>query len=76
MLKKSYYTEECYEDTKSFLERATREEKRVKKSYKRYLKLKYNPTQYKLQKGDDAWYKTAKRESRNFFGRMVRKNEK
>ena len=56
MLKKSYYTEECYEDAKSFLERATKEEKRVKKSYKRYLKLKYNPTQYKLQKGDDAWY--------------------
>ena len=29
MLKKSYYTEECYEDAKSFLERATKEEERV-----------------------------------------------
>ena len=74
MLKKSYYTEECYEDAKSFLEKKKKEEKRVKKSYKRYLKLKYNPTQYKLQKGDDAWYKLAKQESRKNFGRVVRRN--
>lgn len=76
MLKKSYYTEECYEDIKSFLERLSKEEYRVKRVYKRDLKLKYSPTQYRLEKGDDAWYKTAKQESKNSFGRMVRKNEK
>lgn len=76
MLKRSYYNEASYEDTKSFLKRLSKEEYRVKLIYKRDLKLKYSPTQYRLEKGDEAWYKTAKQESRKNFGRMVRKNEK
>ena len=49
MLKKSYYTEECYEDAKSFLERATKEEKRVKK-LQTLLEIKVQPDTIQITK--------------------------
>ena len=51
---------------------------RVLENYGKYLKKKtkynYKPSLYKLQEGDELWYKLAKKESRKNFGRAVRRN--
>mgnify|MGYP003600295253 FL=1 len=51
---------------------------RILGHYQKYLKKKtkynYKPSLYKLQKGDELWYKLAKQESKKNFGRVARRN--